>query len=67
MDVMGDKATLLETGRFVQPSDRDETGEAVEEARQRLAADAGDVDGGGEAPDDGVAEGAGVLAAPAAF
>ena len=57
MDVMGDKATLLETGRFVQPAgftestgdlsqpmDRDETGEAAEEARQRLAAQTGDVE-----------------------
>lgn len=46
MDVMGDKATLLDTGRFVQPSDRDETGdgEAVDEARTRLAAQAGDVE-----------------------
>ncbi|NEB76055.1 tetratricopeptide repeat protein, partial [Streptomyces sp. SID14478] len=44
MDVMGDKATLWETGRFVQPSDRDEPGEAVEEARRRLAAEAGDVE-----------------------
>lgn len=52
MDVMGDKATLLDTGRFAQPadfvqpadltqpSDRDETGEAAEEARQWSAAEA---------------------------
>ncbi|MGX1241964.1 hypothetical protein RKD46_003068 [Streptomyces pseudovenezuelae] len=42
MDVMGDKATLFETGRFVQPSGRDGAGEAdddaAEEVRQRLAA-----------------------------
>ncbi|MDF3147039.1 sel1 repeat family protein, partial [Streptomyces sp. T21Q-yed] len=80
MDVMGDKATLLETGRFVQPADfvqptgdfaqptdsaslpvgdlaqpegdfafdrptdRDEAGDAAEEARQRLAAEAGDAE-----------------------
>ena len=52
MDVMGDKATLFETGRFVHPSDReetrDETGqvadEAVEEVRRRLAAEDGDVE-----------------------
>src|SRR4029078_1377610 len=50
MDVMGDKTTLFETGRFVQPSgeeatpdesrdetaDAVETGEAVEEMRLRL-------------------------------
>lgn len=68
MDVMGDKATLLETGRFAQHADialpadfvlpaesassvesagvadEDETGDAVEEARQRLAAEAGDTE-----------------------
>ncbi|WP_371101444.1 tetratricopeptide repeat protein, partial [Streptomyces sp. PU_AKi4] len=52
MDVMGDKATLFETGRFVKSSSqeepRDETGEAADEAaeelRQRLAAEAGDVE-----------------------
>ncbi|MEV5905451.1 tetratricopeptide repeat protein, partial [Streptomyces sp. NPDC052127] len=58
MDVMGDKATLFETGRFVQPSgeeatpdesrdetaDAVETGEAVEEMSLRLAAQAGDVE-----------------------
>src|SRR6059036_2578826 len=48
MDVMGDKATLFETGRFVQPSEPGEAGEAAEEAaeelRQRLAAEAGDVE-----------------------
>ncbi|WP_030952390.1 hypothetical protein, partial [Streptomyces sp. NRRL S-481] len=52
MDVMGDKGTLFETGRFVQPSSRedtdtpDETGEIAdaEELRQRLAAEAGDVE-----------------------
>ncbi|CAM5724425.1 hypothetical protein SVIOM74S_09760 [Streptomyces violarus] len=54
MDVMGDKATLFETGRFVQPSSREDTDtpdeageiadEAAEELRQRLAAEAGDVE-----------------------
>ncbi|NEB47832.1 tetratricopeptide repeat protein, partial [Streptomyces sp. SID339] len=44
MDVMGDKATLLETGRFVQPADREDPGAAAEEMRHRLAAEAGDVD-----------------------
>ncbi len=48
MDVMGDMATLFETGRFVQPTGqeetRDEATEAAEEARQRIAAEAGDVE-----------------------
>ncbi|WP_344526471.1 tetratricopeptide repeat protein, partial [Streptomyces rectiviolaceus] len=44
MDVMGDKATLLETGRFVQPADREDPGAAAEEMSHRLAAEAGDVD-----------------------
>src|SRR5690606_13462707 len=52
MNVMGDKATLFETGRFAQPSPRQEpdgeavevTDEAAEELRQRLAAEAGDVE-----------------------
>src|SRR5689334_1898769 len=49
MDVMGDKATLFETGRFVQPPGeeptRDETndmGEDAEEVRLRLAAETGE-------------------------
>ena len=47
MDVMGDKATLLETGRFVQPSGPDRGGSPrrpPRKMRQRLAAEAGDVD-----------------------
>ncbi|MDG4863171.1 tetratricopeptide repeat protein, partial [Streptomyces sp. T-3] len=43
MDVMGDKATLLETGRLMQSADRGDPGAVVEEARHRVAAEAGDV------------------------
>ena len=43
MDFMGDKATLLETGRFVQPADvrrtvADETGRPTSEAAVRRRA-----------------------------
>ncbi|MYZ07205.1 tetratricopeptide repeat protein, partial [Streptomyces sp. SID2999] len=50
MDVMGDKATLFETGRFVQPSgeepsrDVDEMGEDAEEVRLGMAARTGDAE-----------------------
>ncbi|MEU2878545.1 MULTISPECIES: tetratricopeptide repeat protein, partial [unclassified Streptomyces] len=56
MDVMGDKVTLFDSGRFAQTGDpaeivdgaRDETGAAADEvaelARRRLAAEAGDAE-----------------------
>lgn len=51
MDVMGDKATLFESGRFVQPSGEEPTreelsemGDAAEEVRLGLAAQSGDTE-----------------------
>lgn len=44
MDVMGDKATLLNMGRFVEPADREDTdtGTAEDEVRRLGVAGAGD-------------------------